>query len=183
FPHYADYRSLPSFPTRRSSDLVADFSVRTVKSTTETSVVGTRKAIPVSLPFSSGITLVTATAAPVVVGIILLSALLPNRKFFFEGWSTVDWDAVTEWTVVINSSTIPKLSFMIFAIGARQFVVQDAFEIIVSVAFNLLWLTPITNIGAVLEGAEITTFLAPAFKCAEAESISLKIPVQSIIIS
>src|SRR5690606_25554954 len=111
------------------------------------------------------------------------SALLPNRKFFFEGWSTVDWDAVTEWTVVINASTIPKLSFMIFAIGARQFVVQDAFEIIVSVAFNSLWLTPITNIGAVLEGAEITTFLAPAFKCAEAESISLKIPVQSIIIS
>ncbi len=28
-------------------------------------------------------------------------------------------------------------------------------------AFNSVWFTPITNIGASLEGAEITTFLAP----------------------
>jgi hypothetical protein len=72
---------------------------------------------------------------------------------------------------------------MIFANGAKQFVVQDAFETMVSSALTSLWLTPITNIGAVLEGAEITTFFAPAFKCAEALSFSVKIPVQSIIIS
>ena len=50
----------------------------TVKSTTETLAVGTLKAIPVSLPLSSGITLPTALAAPVVDGIILFSADLPN---------------------------------------------------------------------------------------------------------
>jgi PREDICTED: similar to hCG2019757 len=49
-----------------------------------------------------------------------------------------------------------------FARGAKQFVVQEALETIVSVAFADLWFTPITNIGASAEGAEITTFLAPA---------------------
>lgn len=42
------------------SSYLAGFSSRTVRSTTETSAVGTRKAMPVSLPFSSGRTLPTA---------------------------------------------------------------------------------------------------------------------------
>ena len=42
----------------------------TVKSTTETSGVGTLKAIPVSFPFNSGMTLPTAFAAPVEAGMI-----------------------------------------------------------------------------------------------------------------
>ena len=41
---------------------------RTVKSTTDTLAVGTRKAIPVNLPTSAGITFVTALAAPVGAG-------------------------------------------------------------------------------------------------------------------
>ena len=49
----------------------ASFSNLTVKSTTETSAVGTLKAIPVNLPSSSGITFPTAFAAPVEAGIIL----------------------------------------------------------------------------------------------------------------
>src|SRR5690554_4441406 len=71
---------------------------------------------------------------------------------------------------------------MIFAMGARQFVVQEDAEMIVSVDFIVLWFTPITNIGAVFEGADSTTFLAPAFKWADAESTSLKTPEQSKII-
>jgi len=42
----------------------------TVRSTTDTSGVGTRKAIPVSFPFSSGITFPTALAAPVEAGMM-----------------------------------------------------------------------------------------------------------------
>ena len=40
-------------------------------------------------------------------------------------------------------------------------------------------LTPITNIGASLEGAEIITFLAPAFKWASAFSIVVNTPEHS----
>ena len=40
-----------------------------VRSTTETSGTGTQNAIPVSFPFSSGITFPTALAAPVDAGI------------------------------------------------------------------------------------------------------------------
>ncbi|KAF4522454.1 hypothetical protein B566_EDAN002538 [Ephemera danica] len=42
----------------------------TVRSTTETSWTGTRKAMPVSLPLSSGMTLPTALAAPVDAGMM-----------------------------------------------------------------------------------------------------------------
>ena len=42
------------------SSYEAPFSIRQVRSTTETSEVGTRKDIPVSLPFNEGMTLPTA---------------------------------------------------------------------------------------------------------------------------
>ena len=48
-----------------------------------------------------------------------------------------------------------------FATGARQFVVQDALETTAMSGVYLSWFTPITNIGASPEGAEITTFFAP----------------------
>jgi hypothetical protein len=51
--------------------------------------VGTRKAIPVNLPFNSGITLPTALAAPVAEGIILAEAPRPPRQSLLEGPSTV----------------------------------------------------------------------------------------------
>lgn len=50
----------------------------TVKSTTETLATGTRKAIPVSFPLSSGITLPTALAAPVAAGMMFWAAPLPS---------------------------------------------------------------------------------------------------------
>jgi hypothetical protein len=70
--------------------------------------------------------------------------------------------------VVINASSIPKLSFRTLANGAKQFVVHEAFETIdIDLESYILLLTPITNIGVSLSfgGAEIITFFAPLFKC------------------
>ena len=68
--------------------------MRTVRSTTDTVGVGTRNAIPVSLPFTSGIARPTARAAPVPLGMILIAAERPPFQSFFDGPSTVFWVAV-----------------------------------------------------------------------------------------
>ena len=62
-----------------------------------------------------------------------LVELLQEGKIGFLRFvmDSVFWVAVVEGTVVIKPSTIPNLSFSTLAIGARQFVVQDAFETIV----------------------------------------------------
>ena len=53
------------------------------------------------------------------------------------------------------------------AIGAKQFVVQEAAEMIVSEAFNVSWFVLYTIVGRSLPaGAEITTLRAPALMCA-----------------
>ena len=53
------------------------------------------------------------------------------------------------------------------AIGARQFVVQEAAEMIVSDAFNVSWFVLNTIVGRSFPaGAEITTLRAPALICA-----------------
>mmetsp|Transcript_46806 Transcript_46806/g.70717 ORF Transcript_46806/g.70717 Transcript_46806/m.70717 type:complete len:239 (+) Transcript_46806:168-884(+) len=90
----------------------------------------TLTAIPVSFPFSSGITLPTALAAPVDAGIILVKADRPPRQSFppLAGPSTTSWVAVAAWIVVMRPSSIPKLSLITLANGARQLVVQDAFD-------------------------------------------------------
>lgn len=64
----------------------------TVKSTQETLMVGTLKAIPVNLPFKAGKTKATALAAPVVLGMMLAEAALPALQSFppFEGPSTTN---------------------------------------------------------------------------------------------
>uniref|UniRef100_A0A8C5MKY5 Uncharacterized protein n=1 Tax=Leptobrachium leishanense TaxID=445787 RepID=A0A8C5MKY5_9ANUR len=97
-----------------------------VRSTTDTLWTGTRNAMPVSLPFSSGMTLPTAFAAPVDAGMMFCAAPLPSRHSLPDGPSTVFCVAVMAWTVVISPSTMWKLSLMTLARGARQFVVQEA---------------------------------------------------------
>ena len=62
---------------------------------------------------------------------MLLLTLRPPRQSLLDGPSTVFWVAVVAWTVVIKPSTIPKLSLMTLANGARQLVVQEALEIYV----------------------------------------------------
>ena len=60
---------------------------------------------------------------------------------------------------------IGAYAFKAAAIGAKQFVVQEAAEITVSAAVKVLWFVLKTIVGRSLPaGAEITTFLAPAFK-------------------
>src|SRR5690349_5533343 len=140
------------------SSYFAAFSKRQVKSTTETSAVGTRKDMPVSFPLRAGITLPTALAAPVLEGIMFDDAPRPPRQSFFEGPSTVFCVAVVACTVVMRPSTIPNLSCTTLAKGARQFVVQDAFETIVMFVRYASWCTPMTNMGASFEGSVISTF-------------------------
>ena len=75
------------------SSAVALFDSSTVRSTTETFGVGTRIAIPSSLPFSSGMTSETALAAPVVVGIIDTPAARARRRSLC-GRSRIFWSFV-----------------------------------------------------------------------------------------
>ena len=65
------------------------FSAMNVRSTTETSGVGTRNAIPVSFPFVDGSTSPTAFAAPVADGMMLQAALRPPSQSVAETPSTV----------------------------------------------------------------------------------------------
>src|SRR4030065_245927 len=100
----------------------------TVRSTTDTSEVGTRKAMPVSLPWRSGTTTPTALAAPVEDGMMFSRMPRPPRQSLDEGPSTVFCVAVAACTVVIRPRLMPQLSCRTLATGARQLVVQDAAE-------------------------------------------------------
>merc|ERR1719247_2801155 len=164
------------------SAIGAGFAVRQVKSTTETSGVGTRKAMPVSLPFMSGITLPTAFAAPVEDGMMFADAQRPPRQSLPPrlGPSTVSCVAVIAWTVVIRPSVMPKLLWITFARGARQLVVHEALETTVSAPVYLVLFTPMTYIGTEsFGGAEMITFFAPPPQCSLALGSSQKTPVDS----
>src|SRR5690606_3049027 len=140
--------------------------------------------IPVNFPLSSGITLPTALAAPVEDGMMFCPAPRPPLQSLAEGPSTVFCVAVVACTVVIRPSSIPQLSLTTFAKGARQLVVQEALETKTISGVNLDSFTPITNIGvSSLEGADITTLLAPASICPWAVSLVKNNPVDSTMIS
>lgn len=74
-------------------------------------------------------TLPTALAAPVDEGMMLPPTERPPRQSLDDGPSTVFCVAVVAWTVVMRPSTIPNLSWMTLARGAKQLVVHEAFEI------------------------------------------------------
>ncbi|XP_006894993.1 PREDICTED: uncharacterized protein LOC102855818 [Elephantulus edwardii] len=152
------------FTTFLMSSYLAAFSRRQVRSTTDALGVGTRKAMPVSFPFSSGMALPTALAAPLDAGMMFWAAPRPSRHSFPEGPSTVFWVAVMVWTVVMSPSTMLKLSWMTLARGAKQLVVQEALLTILRELSYFSWFTPITNMRASAEGAEMITHLAPPFK-------------------
>src|SRR5574344_760658 len=77
-----------TFTASQISSYVVGFAKLQVKSTTETSTVGTLNDIPVNFPFNDGITFPTAFAAPVDDGIIFAAAALPPLQSFFEVRST-----------------------------------------------------------------------------------------------
>src|SRR5512133_386161 len=115
-----------AFIAAQISAYVAGLSSSTVRSTTDTSLVGTRKDMPVSFLFSSGITTPTALAAPVLEGMMFSRMPRPPRQSLLDGLSTVFCVAVAACTVVIRPRLMPQLSFRILATGARQLVVQLA---------------------------------------------------------
>src|SRR5688572_32483427 len=102
---------------------------------TDTSEVGTRNDMPVSFLFNSGITTLTAFAAPVDDGMMFSRMPRPPRQSLFDGPSTVFWVAVVACTVVMRPRLMPQVSCSTFATGARQFVVHEAFEMIASPAY------------------------------------------------
>merc|ERR1719324_859423 len=116
------------------SSIFAGLSKVHVRSTTDTSGVGTRKAMPVNLPFKAGKHLPTALAAPVDEGMMFCDAHRPPRQSLPPrlGPSTVSCVAVMAWTVVMRPSLMPKFSCTTFANGAKQFVVHEALETTVS---------------------------------------------------
>ena len=89
------------------------------------------------------------------------------------------------WIVVMKPRSIPYASCRIFATGATQFVVQEAFETMwcCSGSYSRS-LTPRTMVrSGSVAGAEITTFLAPAWRCFSASARFVKSPVDSIATS
>merc|ERR1712151_1467729 len=128
------------------SSYFAGFSKRHVKSTTDTSGVGIRKAMPVSFPLTAGRHLPTAFAAPVADGMMFCEAQRPPRQSLppREGPSTVNCVAVVACTVVMRPSIRPNFWCTTLVSGAKQLVVHDAFETTVSVVLYSVWLTPIS---------------------------------------
>ena len=77
---------------------------------------------------------------------------------------------------------MPNSSSKTLATGAKQLVVHDALDIISSVfgSYSLSF-TPTTIIlTSALPGAVNNTFFAPALRCFDKPSLSLKAPVESI---
>lgn len=68
---------------------------------------------------------------------------------------------------------------MTLANGAKQLVVQEAFEITGALGSYSSRLTPQTYIGASADGAEMMTLAAPPSMCALAFSVVVKTPVDS----
>merc|ERR1719389_860880 len=117
------------FTSALISSYVVGVSSSHVRSTTNTSTVGTRNAMPVSLPFMTGYAFATALAAPVDDGMMLAEAVRPARQSLpFIELSTTIWEAVAAWTVVINPCLMPNFSLMTLTRGARPLVVQEAHE-------------------------------------------------------
>src|SRR3954451_22138940 len=87
--------------------------------------------------------------------------------------------------VVMKPRSTPNVSSRTFAIGATQFVVHEALEMIACFSPSY-WssFTPSTSVmSGSVAGAEMTTFFAPASRCFCAPSRPVKNPVDSITTS
>merc|ERR1711972_1178684 len=97
----------------------------------ETLGVGTRRAMPFSLPLYLGRTAATALAAPVEVGTMLQAPARARRRSRCLP-SRIIWSPVYECVVVIRPYSTPKLSSSTLQTELIPFVVHDALEITVS---------------------------------------------------
>ena len=141
--------SLAAFIAALISLRLVAFAVLNVRSTTDTVGVGTRNAMPVSLPFTSGSTSATALAAPVVDGMMLMAAAAP--AFPVLARRTVD--GLLRRRVAVHGGhqalgrgrSLP--SGATCTTGARQLVVQLALETMLCLpASYFSWLTPMTTV-------------------------------------
>src|SRR5258706_81579 len=84
--------------------------------------------------------------------------------------------------VVIRPCSMPKASSSTLTSGARQFVVQEALEMILSSGLSVSWLTPITIMASIssLAGTVRITLPAPASMCFWQASREAKMPVASM---
>src|SRR6476659_7321670 len=130
-----------AFISAQISSYVAGLLSSQVRSTTETSEVGTRNDMPVSFLFSSEITTPTALAAPVDDGMMFSRMPRPPRQSLLDGPSTIFCVTVVACTVVIRPRLMPKVSLSTLATGARQLVVHEALEMMAWPAY-VLSLTP-----------------------------------------
>ena len=96
-----------------------------------------------------------------------LIAAARARRRSLCGRSSTCWSFVYAWMVVMKPRSIPKLSSSTFAIGATQFVVHDALEMIECCSGSYASsLTPSTRVtSGSVAGAEMITFFAPASRC------------------
>src|SRR5829696_10350297 len=87
--------------------------------------------------------------------------------------------------VFINAFLMRNFSWITFATGARQFVVHEAFEIMLWLAGSYMAsLTPSTIVtSSPFAGAEMITFLTLPRICFDASSALVNLPVDSITIS
>src|SRR5580692_12044565 len=83
--------------------------------------------------------------------------------------------------VVMVPQTILNSSLSTLATGARQFVVQDAFEMMWCLAGSYFsWFTPSTTVmSSFFAGAEMMTFFTDPRRCFFASVASVKRPVDS----
>src|SRR3984893_15425638 len=84
--------------------------------------------------------------------------------------------------VVMVPLTILKTSLRTLATGARQLVVQEAFEIMLCFAASYFsWFTPNTSVtSSFFAGAEMMTFFTGPRRCFLASLASVQRPVDSI---
>ena len=101
-----------------------------MRSTSETSIVGTRTARPSNLPLSSGNDLGERLGGAGGAGdhADRGRARAAQVALAVRACRGCAWSLVYEWTVVIRPRLTPKLSSMTLAMGARQLVVHEPFE-------------------------------------------------------
>mmetsp|Transcript_8089 Transcript_8089/g.18341 ORF Transcript_8089/g.18341 Transcript_8089/m.18341 type:complete len:342 (+) Transcript_8089:276-1301(+) len=166
-----------------ASALIPFLTVLMTRSTTDTFGVGTRSAMPLSLPFIWGSTSATAFAAPVEVGTMFIAAARARRRSRCDA-SSRRWSPVYECVVVIVPLTTPNSASSTLTNGARQLVVHEALEMMGACGSkSSSALTPMTYVGmsSPFAGAVMSTFLAPASMCLPAPLESRNTPVPSMM--
>src|SRR4051794_12543704 len=102
----------------------------------------------------------------------MLIAAARARRRSLCGKSRMTWSLVYEWMVVIVPLWILKASFTTLVMGARQLVVQLAFEMMWCFAGSYLFsFTPSTMVmSSLVAGAEMMTFFTGPRMCFLASS-------------